>query len=92
MEDVAQPYLCPLCKGNRTHFELIYKLAQEVRKDPDSGAAVFLSDELTTLARLDGRLDLDVRCARCWYVGAESAFVKAAEYDYGTPSRLRARR
>ncbi len=84
--NLSRPYLCPVCKGNRTRFELIFKMAQEVHKDPTSGITQFQSDELTTLTHRDGRLDLDVRCDKCGYVGTEKSFVKAAERDSHVPA------
>ena len=84
---MARPYLCPVCKANRTHFDLIFKMAQEIRKDGESGATLYRSDELVTLTHRDGRLDLDVRCARCGYTGSESTYIKAAEREAGAPVR-----
>ena len=84
---MSRPYLCPVCKGNRTHFDLIFKMAQEIRKDAESGDTLYRSDELVTLTHRDGRLDLDVRCGRCGYCGTESSFVKAAEREAYAPAR-----
>lgn|GEM_PF-980624 len=78
---MGRAYLCPVCKANRREFELVYKLAQEIVKDPDSGATLFCSDELTALLKEDGRPDLDVKCRQCGYVGAEAAFHRAALRD-----------
>ena len=44
------------------------------------GETVYRSDELTT-RREDGRPDIDVKCRQCGYVGAETAFVRAARRD-----------
>lgn len=76
---VTRSYLCPVCRDNRREFELVYKLAQEIRLDPESGRTVYLSDELAVLTKGDGRPDLDVKCLRCGYVGGELAFSRAAE-------------
>lgn len=78
---VNRAYLCPVCKVNRKEFDLIYKLAQEIHKDPDSGETLFRSDELAALLKEDGRPDLDVKCRQCGYVGAEAAFHRAAKRD-----------
>lgn len=75
---VSRPYLCPVCRANRVEFELVYKLAQEIRKDPDTGRTVYRADELAVLTKEDGRPDLDVKCRQCGYVGAESTFSRAA--------------
>ena len=75
---VNRPYLCPICKSNRREFELVYKLAQEIQKDPETGETLFRSDELTTLTKDDGRPDIDVKCRQCGYIGAETAFSRAA--------------
>lgn len=71
------PYLCPVCKNNRCHFQLIFKIGQEIRKDADTGETVFVSDELETLSRA-GKPDIDVKCLGCGYVGYEKVFIKAA--------------
>lgn len=81
---VSRPYLCPVCRDNREEFELVYKLAQEIRKDPETGKTLYAADELAVLAKEDGRPDLDVRCGRCGYVGAESAFRRAAHREGGS--------
>lgn len=73
-----EPYLCPICHENRSHFTLIYKLAQEVRLDPQTGAPLYEAQELETVLRPDGRPDVEVRCGRCDYVAAETAFIPRA--------------
>lgn len=78
---LSRAYLCPVCNVNRKEFELVYKLAQEIHKDPQTGETLFRSDELTTLSKEDGRPDLDVKCLQCGYVGAEAAFSRAAQRD-----------
>lgn len=71
---MPQIYRCPKCGKNRSKFSLIYKLAQEISKDPDSGDTLYYSDELETLLLADGRPDLDMRCAACGYAGPEAEF------------------
>jgi len=78
---VGSAYLCPVCKANRKEFDLVYKLAQEIRKDPESGATLYRSDELVAMCREDGRPDIDVRCRLCGYVASETAFSRAARRD-----------
>ena len=75
---MSQIYQCPSCKKNRSKFSFIYKLAQEVRKDPDNGATLYYSDELETLTAADGQPDLDMRCTECGYAGPEAEFTHRA--------------
>lgn len=74
----ALPYLCPGCNGNRTRFELIYHLVQQVTKDPRTGEVTYAGDRLEPLMR-QGRPALDVRCLVCQFQGHEGLFVKAAQ-------------
>jgi len=74
---LAVPYACPICKANRTHFELIHKIAREIHKDPSTGETVYLAPELETLSR-GGRPETDVRCLHCGYTGSERLFIRAA--------------
>lgn len=78
-----EPYLCPICHRNRTHFTLIYKLEQEVQLDPKTGVPVFESQELEPVLRPDGTPDLEVRCARCNYVASETAFIPRRSPENG---------
>mgnify|MGYP001048270095 CR=1 FL=1 len=92
---MAKRYLCPVCRGNRSRFEIVYKLVQEVQKDELTGEVLFRSDELVTRL-VGGRPDVDVRCARCGYTGSEASFARAAEREgppaavARTPTRRRA--
>ncbi len=75
--DHQRPYLCPGCQGNRSRFELIFHLVQEVQKDPATGQVLYAADELLPLSRGD-RPAMDVRCCVCQFTGHEGLFVKAA--------------
>lgn len=84
---MAARYSCPICKEERAHFDLIYKLAREIRLDPHTGEVLFSSDEMETVAR-NGRPDIDVRCHTCGYIGNEMAFRQAGGRESATtPSR-----
>lgn len=76
---VPDPFLCPGCKENRTSFNFVFKLHQEVRKDPKTGEVVFESDELETAATPSGRPYLEVVCLSCGYSGQQAVFIKAAK-------------
>lgn len=78
---MASAYLCPVCKANRAEFEIVYKLAQEISKDEETGETLYQSEELTALVREDGRPDVDVRCRLCGYAGPEAHFIGAARRD-----------
>lgn len=69
------PYRCPICHDNRTRFTFIYKLAQEVQLDPNSGEVIYEAPELEAVLGPDGLPSLEVRCNACQYAGPERAFV-----------------
>lgn len=72
-----QKYTCPVCRENHTDFEIIYRLIQKIRKDPETGKVIYASDILETPAQ--GRKpELEIRCAKCGYTARERLFVQAA--------------
>lgn len=75
---MSPAYTCPVCRTNSSEFSLVYKLIQDIIKDPYSGKTTFVSDELEMMARPDGQPDLDIRCGVCGYVGQEAAFARQA--------------
>lgn len=83
------PYRCPICHDNRTRFTFIYKLAQEVQLDPESGEVVYEAPELEAVLRPDGLPDVDVRCNACQYVAPERSFVPRTRN--GTARQVRQR-
>ncbi|OUM95248.1 MAG: hypothetical protein BAA04_09790 [Firmicutes bacterium ZCTH02-B6] len=88
---VEQPYLCPVCRDNRQDFLQVYKLAREIRKDPETGAILYVADEWETVTR-DGRLDLEIRCRLCDHSAPEVDFVRAARRDMQRAMRPKDRR
>jgi len=86
-----EPFLCPICKDNRTAFMQVYKLAREIRKHADTGALEYVSDEWETVVR-DRRPDLDIQCRLCGYVSSEREFVRAARRDQARLPRFGSRR
>lgn len=72
---MGRPYQCPICHDNRTRFTFIYKLAQDVQLDPETGDVVYEADELEAILRPDGLPDLEVRCKACNYTSSERAFI-----------------
>ncbi|MBO8142656.1 MAG: hypothetical protein H0Z37_10870 [Firmicutes bacterium] len=77
---MPEPYLCPVCRDNRTEFLQIYKLAREIRKDAETGALLYVADEWETVTR-DRRLDLEVRCRLCGHTAPEADFTRAFRRD-----------
>lgn len=84
-----EPYLCPACRENRRRFQLIYKLAREVHKHPESGRIEFAEDQWEVVRRGSG-LELEVRCLLCGHSGDERRFIAMARAE-ATP-RPRGRR
>jgi len=76
-----EPFLCPICKRNRSDFIFVYKLKQEVKKDPGTGAFVFVADELELALRGDRRPDVDVICRACGYTAGQTAFARSAKRE-----------
>ncbi len=74
---MPQRYVCPICRQNRSQFEIIYRLAQQIQKDPETGALLYVSDTLE-MPMLGSRPELEVRCQSCGYTGTESIFIKTA--------------
>lgn len=89
VKTVADAYLCPICQTNRTRFALIYKFVQEVQLDPHTGRVVYEANELESPLRPDGRLDIDVRCLECDYVGSEMTFIKTRQREAKLAKRAR---
>jgi hypothetical protein len=77
---LSKPYLCPICRQNKTSFELLFKLTREIRKDPKTGAVLYQASELACVMR-NGQPEIDIRCLHCGYTGYERLFIKAAQQD-----------
>lgn len=71
------PYYCPICRQNRSEFQILYQLSQTVHKDPKSGEYVYCSPEVEVVAS-EGGTPYTVRCGVCGYTGNERVFAKAA--------------
>jgi len=85
-----EPYLCPACRENRTSFQLVYKLAQEVRKDPETGRIQYAAAEWEAVRRGQG-LELEVRCLLCSHVADERRFIETARRREALRFQRRAR-
>lgn len=75
-----QKYSCPVCRQNQTKFEIIYKLIQEIHKDPDTGKVIYVSDILDTPLR-NRHSELEIRCTKCGYVAREWLFIQTAKRE-----------
>lgn len=76
----GEPYLCPVCRHNRTRFVQIIKLGREINKHADDGSVTFTDDEWETMTR-QGRLDIEIRCLECDHSADEREFARAARRD-----------
>lgn len=72
-----RPYLCPICRSNRTRFDMVLRLARAVVKDAETGEITYESNVMELLDQPRGP-EREVHCHRCGYTGAESLFVQAA--------------
>lgn len=86
-----EPFLCPVCKDNRTDFLQVFKFVREMRKHPESGAVQYVSDEWETATR-DGRPDIDIRCRLCGHTAAQRDFTRAARREHARLPRLGSRK
>ncbi|MBE3574437.1 MAG: hypothetical protein IMW99_03100 [Firmicutes bacterium] len=74
---MPERYLCPNCLGNRARFMLIFRVGQEILKDPRSGVITYQAPEWEMVQ--DGTHPyVDVRCLSCGYEGYERLFIQAA--------------
>ncbi|MDM5316349.1 DNA alkylation repair protein [Fictibacillus sp. b24] len=78
---MANPYLCPNCKTNRTRFNVIEQNPVSVKLDPSTGDVVQQYE--------DGQLDMFhlpyrgserlIQCGACGIVGEEEMYIKRAQ-------------
>lgn len=78
--EAEAPYFCPMCKGNRDRFTLIFKIAREIEKDPKTGVVRYVADEFRLMSP-PGPEELEVRCLACGYTAGERTFQRAARND-----------
>ncbi|TCT25669.1 hypothetical protein EDD68_103224 [Melghiribacillus thermohalophilus] len=83
---MAQPYLCPNCRSNRTRFNLIAQVATPVKMDPGTGEVV---EELTDQTMGPFHIPYNgppykVQCGVCGLVENELTFIKHAQNDPGS--------
>jgi len=74
--NAPSPYLCPVCRVNRSRFAWVFRIEQEVTKDPDTGALLHVADEWEVCTR-DGLPDLEVVCLDCGHRAPERDFIRA---------------
>jgi rubredoxin len=79
---LANPYLCPNCKTNKTRFNLITQVPQSVKLDPQTGEIVqeYDSNQLDPFHLPYKGPNRKVQCAVCGLIDEEQSFIKRAEY------------
>ncbi|MFC4617750.1 DNA alkylation repair protein [Camelliibacillus cellulosilyticus] len=79
---MAEPYLCPNCKTNKSRFNIIEQSARSVRLDPDTGDILeeYREDNLAPFHLPYQGPDRKVQCAVCGLIEDEQAFIKRAAY------------
>jgi rubredoxin len=80
---MAEPYLCPSCKTNRSRFNIIDQNPQYVKKDPQTGDIIntFSHDELDPFHLPYRGSEKRIQCGACGLIEDERSFVAMAKYN-----------
>lgn len=80
---MAEPYLCPSCKTNKSRFNIIEQVAKPVKKDPQTGEIMEEYSE-ETLPAIHVRYKDNsprIQCGACGVIEEEITFIKRAQLN-----------
>ena len=80
---MANAYLCPSCKTNRSRFNILEQVAKPVKMDPRTGDITeeYTNDNLDPFHNPYRGPERRVQCAACGLVEDERMFIKHAEHN-----------
>lgn len=78
---MSSPYRCPACGTNKSRFNVIEQVVQEVKKHPETGDITQLIAETDPLHIHYQGEQYRVQCGVCGVIDSEERFILFAQQD-----------